>query len=332
MLTSLSHLTWRWSFYINLPIGAFTILVILLFLHLDSPPRKKLSVLECIKLLDPLGLLFFIPSIICLILALQWGGSTNPWSAPRIIGLLVTFAVTLLAFLTVEALTPATALIPARVALQRSVLSAMAFMFLLAGGMMVVVYYLTVWFQAAQGLSAIDAGIHTIPLVLALVVIGIVAATVTQKIGYYVPAMLLSPVLCALGGGLLSTLTPSASPGHWIGFQVLYGVGLGSGFQTSNLAPQTVLSRADVPLGMALMFFMQQLGGAVFLSVGQTIFASQLVGNLAGKAALDPNVIVNTGATALRNLVPASEYATVIEAYSYALTRTFVLTAALSAC
>jgi hypothetical protein len=325
-------LTWRWCFYINLPIGGFTIVAMLLFLHLESPPREQLSLLDQLKCLDPLGLLFFVPSMVCLILALQWGGTAYPWSAPKIIGLLVTFAITFVMFLIVEVLTPETAMAPTRVVLNRSVGGSMLFMLLLSGGMMVVIYYLTTWFQAAQGQSAMEAGIRTIPLVMSLVVFGIVAAIFTEKVGYYVPAMLLSPLLCAVGGGMLSTLTPSAGTNHWIGYQVIYGIGIGSGFQTSHLGPQNVLPRADVPLGMALMFFMQQLGGSVFLSVGQNIFSSQLVDSLSGIASLDTEIIINTGATALRSIVPPSELGTVVDAYSYALTRVFILTAALSAC
>lgn len=80
------------------------------------------------------------------------------------------------------------------------------------------------------------------------------------------------------------------------------------------------------------MFFMQQLGGAVFLAVGQNIFSSQLVDSLPGMAGLDAEAIINTGATALRKTVPSSELGTVINAYSFALTRVFILAAALSAC
>ena len=307
-------------------------MTMLLFLHLESPPREQLSLFNQLKRLDPLGLFFFIPSMICLILVLQWGGTTYPWSAPKIIGLLVAFAITFVMFVVVEALKPETALAPARVVLNRSVGGSMLFMLLLSGGMMAVVYYLAIWFQAAQGRSAMEAGIRTIPLVLSLVVFGIVSALFTEKIGYYVPAMLLSPLLCAAGGGMLSTLTPGASSNHWIGCQVIYGLGIGSGFQISNLAAQNCLPRADVPLGMALMFFMQQLGGSVFLSVGQNIFSSQLINSLSGIAGLNTEAIVNTGATALRSIVPPSELDTVVGAYCYALTRVFIMTAALSAC
>jgi len=329
VLTRSRHLTWRWSFYINLPIGGFTIIMIFLFLHLESPPQEKTTVFAKFLRLDPLGLLFFVPSIVCLILALQWGGTSYAWSSPRVIGLLVTFAITMVIFLIIEYLTPSTAMVPFRILLDRSVGSSMLYMILISGAMMSIIYYLTIFFQAAQSQSALSSGLRSIPLVLSMTVFGIIAAIVTEKTTYYVPAMLFCPVLCATGAGLLSTLTPSATASQWIGYQVLFGFGIGSGFQTSTLVPQTVLDKEDVPLGMALMFFSQQLGGAVFLAVAQNIFSIKLVDGLSDIAGLDAQVIINTGATALRSVVPEADVNVVVKEYSYALTKVFIMAAAL---
>ncbi|ETI28885.1 hypothetical protein G647_01337 [Cladophialophora carrionii CBS 160.54] len=327
------HVSWRWCFYINLPIGGFTLLAVLLFLHPEATTKsEKLTAMSQVKRLDPIGILFFIPSIVCLILALQWGGSTYSWSAPRVIGLLVAFSVLFVAFVVVEVVTPDTAMAPTRVVLNRSIAGSLTFMFLLSGGMMSVIYYLTVWFQAAKGDSAIQAGISTIPLCLAFVIFGVLAAIVTQKIGYYVPPMLLSPALSSIGAGMLSTLSPGSGHNAWIGYQVLYGFGVGSGFQNSVLPVQYVLPRADVPIGLALTFFMQQLGGSVFLAVSQNVFSSSLVGNLSGTTGLDAHTIVNTGATDLRRVLPLEQLGTVVRAYSHALTRVFLLTAILCGC
>jgi len=77
---------------------------------------------------------------------------------------------------------------------------------------------------------------------------------------------------------------------------------------------------------------MQQLGGSVFLSVGQNVFSTELVKRLSGIAGLDAGAIVSSGATHLRSIVPAAELETVVGAYNHALTRVFILAAALSAC
>lgn len=306
-------------------------MAIFLFFKLQSPPREKVPLLQQLLRLDPLGCLFFVPSMICLILALQWGGTTYPWSAPKVIGVLVTFAVTFVMFLVVEVLTPKTAMAPARVILNRSVAGGMLSMFLMMGATMAVLYYLSIWFQSAQGHSAYQAGIRTIPLVVAMVVFGIIVSVITQKIGYYVPAMYLSSVLLAVGGGMLSTLRPGAAAREWIGYQVITGFGMGAAQQAPSLAPQKVLPRADVPLGTALIFFSAQLGGAVFVAVSQNIFAHQLIDSLEAISGVDAQAIVKVGATAFRRIVPPNKLGAVIQAYNHSLTRVFILAAALGA-
>ena len=331
-LTVDSSLTWRWCFYINLPIGFAVVIALVLFLHFGERPRERVSALEQFKRLDPLGLLFFIPSMVCLILALQWGGSTYSWSDPKMIGLLVAFAVTLVIFIAVQVFVPKTAMVPMSVVLNCSIAGAMLFTFCLAGGMMIGVYYLVIWFQVVQSQSAIDSGIRLLPMVLSLIFFGFVAAAITQKIGYYVPAMILSPLFASVGMGMLSTLKPSSGAGAWIGYQIIYGIGIGIGSQSANLVSQATLPRSDIPIGMAMQFFMQQLGGAVFLSVAQNTFATQLVESLSGVAGLDSHAIVDTGAIDLRTAVPANELNTVIDAYSNSITQTFLIGAILSAC
>jgi MFS family permease len=150
------------------------------------------------------------------------------------------------------------------------------------------------------------------------------SAIFTQRIGYYVPAMLLCPCVMAVGEGLLSTFKPDTDSAHWIAYQFLTGFGLGLGMQTAGLSVQATLPKEDMSTGMAIMFFCQQLGGAIFVSVGQTILNSFLVKRLSGVAGLDPQTIVRTGATDLHKVVPAEYFEQVIDAYNYACTRIFL--------
>jgi len=97
--------TWRWCFYINLPLGAITIGVIILFFN--APERKEVASLtwkERAGQLDLLGTLFFMPAVVCLLLALQWGGSKYDWNNGRIIALFVIFGVLIIAFLVIQIL------------------------------------------------------------------------------------------------------------------------------------------------------------------------------------------------------------------------------------
>lgn len=184
--------------------------------------------------------------------------------------------------------------------------------------------------QATKDVDPVDSGIYTLPFVLSLVVASVVSGAGTQKIGYYVPFMLLSPVLSAIGEGLLTTLTPSTGSPQWIGYQFLAGYGVGSGIQAAGLAVQATLPKDDVSMGVAITFFAQQLGGAIFVTVGQTILSTLLVSQLKGVPGLDPSTIVRTGATDLHKVVAPQFVGTVIEAYNHALTRIFYCALALS--
>lgn len=142
--------------------------------------------------------------------------------------------------------------------------------------------------------------------------------------------MIISPCIMAVGEGLLTTFTPTTGSPHWIGYQFLVGFGTGFGMQTVGLAMQAVLPKPDIPIGIAITFFAQQLGGAIFVSVGQTILSTILVTKLAHIPGLDPKTIVETGATDLHSVVPDKYYDAVIGAYNYACTRIFYAAMALS--
>ncbi|KXH28492.1 major facilitator superfamily transporter [Colletotrichum nymphaeae SA-01] len=320
-----SNVTWRWCFYINLPIGG--VAFVFLFFMLKAPrrqPQEPATLFQHFKRLDPLGTFFFVPSVVSLLLALEWGGSEYAWNDGRIIALFVVFGVAFMAFAAVQVFMPKTATVPVRIIKQRTMLAGAFFMLFLAGSMMLAVYYLPIWFQAVQGANPVNSGIYTIPLVLSIVVSSIISGGATQKIGYYVPSMILCPCIMSVGLGLMSTFQPGISSGHWIGYQFLTGFGLGFGMQTVGLAVQAVLPKEDVSTGVSISFFAQQLGAAIFVSVGQSILSNLLVSELSGIPGLSAQAIVNTGATNLHTVVPAQFLDVVVRAYNYACTRIFL--------
>ncbi|RYO98640.1 hypothetical protein DL766_001060 [Monosporascus sp. MC13-8B] len=102
---------------------------------------------------------------------------------------------------------------------------------------------------------------------LSLVVASIISGGVFTKVGYYVPATLLSPSLLSPGQGPMSTFRVGETPAHWIGYQFIAGLGLGCDIQSAGLAAHAVLPKPDIPTSITIMFFPQQLGGAIFPSV-----------------------------------------------------------------
>lgn len=319
------NMSWRWCFYINLPIGTVSVLILFFILHLPEQTEPTPSLKQQLSKLDPLGTLFFLPAIVSLLLALQWGGSTYAWSNARIIVLLIVFAVLFAIFIAIQAWKQDTATIPLRIVKQRSITFALIFTFCSSSAMMVLVYYIPLWFQAIKGVSAVQSGIDSIPSILALVVGSIFAGGVVQKIGYYTPFMLTSSALMAIGAGLVSTWQVDTGHAKWIGYQVLFGIGIGIGMQQPGMSAQVVLERKDAPTGISLMFFSQNLGGAVFVSVAQNVFASRLIQNLSHIAKLDAATIVNSGATYLRNVVQPALLPTVLKAYNQAIRGAFYI-------
>ncbi|KAL2159786.1 hypothetical protein VTH06DRAFT_1919 [Thermothelomyces fergusii] len=318
------EVTWRWCFYINLPIGL--VVLVLMCFYWNPPKEKRVPVAYKTHLtrLDPLGMLFFLPGVVCLFIAFQWGGTTYAWSNWRIILLLGLFSACVVVFIALQILMPDTASVPPRVIMQRSVACGTGFTFFLSGSMLMLVYYVPVWFQTVKQVDPIKSGIYTLPLVLSLVASSVAAGGITQKIGYYVPSMLLSPIIMSIGEGLLSTLDRDSPTAHWVAFQSLSGFGLGFGMQTSALAVQTVLPREDISTGIAINFFVQQLGGAVFTSVGQTILTNILVSELSNLPGFDPKLVVGEGATQLSQIVQPEDALQVINGYNHALRYVFL--------
>ncbi|MCJ1288930.1 hypothetical protein MMC34_000461 [Xylographa carneopallida] len=325
-------LTWRWCFYINLPIGAVTFIVITLFFN--SPTRKKeasIGFKERFKQFDPYGTAIFVPAIICLLLALQWGGSTYAFSDGRIIALFVIFGLLVIAFIGIQLWKQETATVPPRIISQRSVAFGSWFAFSLGGAFFAIVYYIPIWFQAIQGVSAVESGIRNLPMILGVVVMSIASGAGITLLGYFTPFIIFSSILMAIGAGLLSTFRVDTGSGQWIGYQIIAGCGVGLGIQTPVIAIQTVLRLEDVPVGTSLILFTQTLGGAIFVSVAQNIFTNKLISGIIARVPnIDPQFILATGATSLRTAVSSTDLPAVLLAYNAALDQVFYIAVAMA--
>ena len=326
-----TNVSWRWCFYINLPIGGVAMVVLFFILQIPDARNANTPWREQVSQLDPIGTVVFISSIVCLLLALQWGGSTYPWKDGRIIALLVLFAVLISVFIAIQHWKQETATVPPRIIQKRSIAAGMWSQFCVGSSMLTMVYYVPIWFQAIKGVSAIRSGIDTLPMIMSLVVASIMAGALVQRLGYYVPFMIANGIIMSIGAGLITTFTPSTNHPKWIGYQIIFGFGLGLGMQQANLAAQAVLSRRDASTGIALIMFCQQLGGAVFVSIGQNVFSNELIRGLRPISGINPATVVKTGATEIRNVVDVRFLSQVRAAYNGALTKTFTAALAMAA-
>ncbi|KAF3309017.1 hypothetical protein TWF173_011527 [Orbilia oligospora] len=273
--------------------------------------------------LDVVGTTMLVPGVVCLVLAMQWGGQKYDWNNGRIIVLLVLMSVLLAGFAAVQVLIPKTATLPIRIFKQRSVVSGFWQTLCIGSSMYVYIYFLPLWFQTIKGVSAVDSGIRILPFMLSMVVGSMIGGAVTTRVGYYTPFAIVGSSIMSVGGGLLTTLQIDSGPSQWIGYQVVYGLGMGLCFQVPNLAAQTVLPKQDVPIGIALMFFGQLLGAAIFVAVGENVLGNQLVNRLSGVRGIDRTLITEGGATTLLSGLDVELREIMLVAYSEALRKVF---------
>lgn len=188
---------------------------------------------------------------------------------------------------------------------------------------MIAVYYLSIWFQAVKGDSAIRSGFSTLPFILSLVIGSILSGIFVSKVGWYNPSLIAASILASIGAGVMTTFKTTTAHPMWIGIQVVYGFGIGIGMQQTNIAAQTVLDKKDAPTGISVVFLGQGLGGAIGVAMAQTILNSRLISGLSNVANISPEVVVNTGATNLRTLLSGAQLQTVLKVYNQGLVETF---------
>lgn len=162
------YATWRWCFYINLPIGALVaILLFVITIPTQVKPREDTILMTIKTKLDLVGFVLFAPSIVMLLLALEWGGNQYAWSSATVIGLFCGAGANFLVFLTWEFYVGEEAMIPMSMLKIRAVWVSCAFVFFFFSMMQVVVYYLPIYFQAVKDASPMISGVDLLPSILA---------------------------------------------------------------------------------------------------------------------------------------------------------------------
>ncbi|TDZ35076.1 Efflux pump aflT [Colletotrichum trifolii] len=309
--------TWRWCFWINLPLGGITFFVILLFFKLPVAAKKQpMNMKQFVQNFDLIGTLLLIPWVICLLLALQWGGTVYAWGSWRIILCWCVFAICFLVWGFVQYSKGDGATVPFRIMAQRSMICACWLMLLLFSLLFINVYYMPIWLQAVKNHSAYQSGIDLLassaPLSAATILSGAL--------------FIASSVIVSVAGGLMYTFAVDTSTVFWAASLVLMGIGVGLGGQQTIIAAQTVFQGRDVALATSLLVFLQSLGGTVFLAVAQNMFHSRLISDLHHRV---PNKAGASGLLdSMRNVYPDSAD-DIITAYSKALQNVFLISAVL---
>ena len=289
----------------SLPIGGFAMAIITVLLKSPSSQAPSQATFwQKILKLDLLGALITIPATVCLVLALQWGGSMYSWKDSKIIGLFVGSGCLfiILAFVQVKLGDKGT--FPPKVVKNRDILCAAGFSSMFGAGYYSLVYYLAVYYQSVKGYSALDAGIRMLPLSISASISATGTGALITALGYYTPFMIVCMALFAAGAGSLTTLTVATNYWHGFGFQILTGLGVGIGFEGGMIVAQKSVPPPSISIAISVVSFAMTLGGTIFLSVSQAVFNHGMLHEIAELAPqIDGQILLNSGATNLRTLL-----------------------------
>jgi len=162
-----------------------------------------------------------------------------------------------------------------------------------------------------------------LPSIIGLSAAAISSGFIVSFLGYYTPLMVLGSTMMAVGFGFLTTFAPSTGTSSWIGFQVLFGIGLGFAFPQPWTTIQTALPSEDIPVGLSAISFAISIGAALIISISQNIFSNLLREGLSGIPGIDVEAIISHGATDLLDIITPEEKEGALSAYNWAVTRTF---------
>jgi MFS family permease len=296
--------SWRACFGINLPLGLLALIGVVLFY--EEQPRSNqdlnLPLKAKIRKLDLISTVVFVPSMTCLMLALQWGGITYGWRDPRIISLFVIFTITVAVFGYLQTRKGGETLLPPRILKQRSILAGAWFAGLCNASMTVVEFYLVIYFQAIKGYTATKAGLFLMPQIVGLSISCLLGGLGTTLVGYYVPWMVVTTIIAPIAAGLLTRLPLDAKLISILAYEALLGFGVGIGIQAPQVAAQTVLSAKDIPIGIGIVTFAQIFGPTLWVPAAQAIFQTRLDSELSSTMSVNGTKVPSLNVTSIENM------------------------------
>ncbi|OAQ59563.2 methylenomycin A resistance protein [Pochonia chlamydosporia 170] len=286
-----SYSTWRWAFFMSLPIGG--VAVVLLFLFLRVKYDKSQTLATKFSSLDWMGNALFISGTVPVLISLGWAGGQYPWSSYQVLVPLMVGIATMGAFVVLEGnarLTP-NPMMP--LYLFGNCITSIVFFLTFLHGIVTMwaLYFLPVYFQGVLAKTAYQAGIDLLPTILALLPGAIIGGLLLSKFGKYKPILIVCFALIVLGFGVFTLLDEKSSTGAWVGFQVLESFGAGFGMGAMLPALLAPLTDRDTALATATWGFMRSFGVMWGVAIAGTIYTSR-ASELAGDGAISSNAAI----------------------------------------
>lgn len=317
------QLSWRWVFYINLPIGVIALAVIAAVLHI--PVRRTKHTI------DYLGTFLIASVATCLVLVASLGGTTWPWGSAQIIGLAVLSVLLLVAFVYVER-RAAEPVLPLKLFRIRTFSLVAVISFVIGFAMFGAMTYLPTFLQVVHDITPTMSGVHMLPMVFGLLLTSTGSGQIVSRTGRWKIFPILGTGITAIGLLLLHRLTESSSTLEMSLYFFVFGAGLGLVMQVLVLIVQNAVSYQDLGVATSGATFFRSIGASFGVAIFGTIFTNRLTDKLG--AALDgrplpPGVSTDSLSADPRALgqLPPALRGPVIHAYSTSITDVFLYAA-----
>ncbi|UXX93206.1 MFS transporter [Streptomyces sp. AD2-2] len=261
------HLSWRWVFYINLPVGVVALAVIATALHI---PRRSTR-----HVIDYLGTFLIAAVATCLVLVASLGGTTWGWTSPQIIGLAVLGVVLIVAFVAVER-RAAEPVLPLKLFRVRTFTLAAVISFIVGFAMFGAMTYLPTFLQVVQGITPTMSGVHMLPMVFGMLLSSTTSGQIVSRTGRWKVFPIAGTGVTALGLLLLHRLDEGSSTAEMSAYFFVFGLGLGLVMQVLVLIVQNAVSYEDLGVATSGATFFRSIGASFGVAIFGTIFASRL--------------------------------------------------------
>ncbi|MEU9704267.1 MFS transporter [Streptomyces sp. NPDC047981] len=261
------HLSWRWVFYINLPIGVVALFVIAAVLHIPVRGTRHR--------IDYLGTFLIASVATCLVLVASLGGTTWDWGSPQIIGLAVLGAVLLVWFVYVEG-RAAEPVLPLKLFRIRTFSLVSVISFIVGFAMFGAMTYLPTFLQVVQGVTPTASGVHMLPMVLGMLITSTASGQIVSRTGRWKVFPIAGTGITALGLLLLNELTETSSTWEMSAYFFVFGAGLGLVMQVLVLVVQNAVAYEDLGVATSGATFFRSIGASFGVAVFGTIFTNRL--------------------------------------------------------
>ncbi|MFE5840231.1 DHA2 family efflux MFS transporter permease subunit [Streptomyces niveus] len=314
------HLSWRWVFYINLPIGVVALAVIAAVLHIPVRSTKHT--------IDYLGTFLIAAVATCLVLVASLGGTTWPWASGQIIGLAVLAVILLVLFIRVER-RAAEPVLPLGLFRIRTFALVCVISFIVGFAMFGAMTYLPTFLQIVQGVSPTLSGVHMLPMVFGLLLTSTVSGQIVSRTGRWKVFPIVGTGIIAIGLLLLHQLKVNSSTWEMSVYFFIFGAGLGLVMQVLVLVAQNSVRYEDLGVATSGATFFRSIGASFGVAIFGTIFTNllrdKLTDSLAGKP-LPPGVSPGELASDPRSVgsLPGAVRSGVLQSYSTSITDVFL--------